>query len=251
MMKSLALSAVALATVAAPAFAQSFVGGEVSLGYSTFTGDVDGDALNLSASAELAITRDFGIQADLGYTDFGDIGAADGTGADANSVALHVIYNLSDSASAGLFFGYESGTFDDGTTETEDDTTFVGVELGYEVGAVNFEFYYAKPLDEIIDNASFYGISGAYDINGAFAVTAGADRLTTDDFVDLTTVAIGAEYAVLPYITLGAEIGSASIDTGASSDSETFVGLGATFTFGAERGATFDSRGLAQMVPGY
>lgn len=250
-MKTLALSAVAIVVTALPATAQQFVGGEATLSYSTFTGDTEGDAFNLSGSVEFAFTREIGIQADLSYTNFGEIGTLGDSGADANSIALHLIYNVSNASTVGLFYGYESDSFDTGTTVTEDDTAYVGVEVGYEVGEIAFEMYYAKPLDEIIDNASFYGISGAYALNDAFAITADADRLTTDDLADLTSVAVGVEYSVLPNIMLNAEVGSASMDTGTSENDGTFIGLGATFTFGADRGATFDDRGLSSIVPGF
>lgn len=250
-MKTLALSAVAIVATSLPLSAQQFVGGEASLGYSTFTGDTEGDAINLTGSVEFAFTREIGVQADLSYTNFGELGSLDGSGADASSIALHLIYNVSDASSVGLFYGFESDSYERGAVTTEDDTSYVGIEVGYEVGDIAFEMYYAKPLDEIIDNASFYGISGAYALNDAFAITADADRLTTDDLADLTSIAVGVDYDVMPNIVLNAEVGTASIDTGTTESDGTFIGLGATFSFGADRGATFENRGLSTVIPGF
>ncbi len=250
MMKSLAISAVTLGVAATGAFAQSFSGGEVSLDYSTYTDGPDDGAVTLSGSAELAITREFGMQVDLSYTNTGEIFGMTDTSQEATSIVLHGIYNINASSSAGLFYGLERNDLEDGDDTASENTDFVGIELGYEVGTVAFEIYYAKPLDEIIDTASLYGISGAYTLSDAFAITGDADRLS-DDAVSLTSVAVGVEYTAYPGITLDAEVGSANIDTGVFDSSETFIGLGATYTFGAERGATFDNRGLTKLLPDF
>ena len=245
------LTAALLGCAASGALAQGFTGAEVSLGYSTFTGDYEGDALNLGGSGEFALTRQIGVQLDFGYTDFGEVNGVDDSDLSALNFTLHAVYTINESGSVGLFYGREELTADDGTDEASDSSDFVGVELGYAFDAVSFEMYYAKALDELIDDAAIYGVSGAFDVNGLFEVTADYDRVDSGSDIDASSASVGIAYEVLPNITLEGEIGSAGFVTDRGDLTETFVGIGATYTFGAEGGATFDRRGLAREVPGF
>lgn len=208
--------------------AQEFTGGQISLDYSTFTGDLDeANKLTLSGSAELALGRNFSLQGDLAYNSFG------ATDADGSAFTLHAIAHLSPSASVGLFYGQES--IEGGSED------YVGLEFGAGFGAFTTEAYATSASSEVL-----WGLSGDYAVNEAFKLGAGFDTVNIEG-IDLTRYGLTGEVKVTDQMLLNATIGSARVE---SVGSETYVAIGAEFRFGNDRGTTFDSRHISKVLPG-
>ncbi|MGL5012193.1 MAG: porin [Paracoccaceae bacterium] len=238
-MKILGVAALA-ALMPTVSVAFEFTGGNVELSYSLLTEDSDLDRLDLGGSLEFGITRNFAVQADLAFTEFG------ASGLSLTSFGLHGIYHASESTSVGLFLGQEQAE-SGGTSANEN---FIGVEVGYEVQAFDIEAYYAKADSDLTDG-SVAGASGSYAINDAFSVGLALDRLDADA-TSVTALTLRGGYAVTPATQLFAEVGNASIDgAAAGSVDSAFISLGATVNFGAERGATFERRSLLGTIPGF
>jgi hypothetical protein len=217
-----------------------FTGGNVELSYSFLTEESDLNRVDLGGSVEFAFTRNIGMQADLGFTEFG------ASGLSLTSFGLHGIYHASESTSVGVFLGQERAEID-GASGND---SFLGVEVGYEVQAFDLEAYYAK-ADTDLSDGSVAGASGSYALGDAFSVGLALDRLDADD-VSVTALTVRGDYAVTPATRLFAEVGNAAFDGDAAGTVDSaFVGLGATINFGAARGATFERRSLLGTIPGF
>lgn len=232
MSKSFIAAALAAALISHPVLAGEVTGGSIGIDYSAFTEDSYGtiDKTSLSGSLEYGFDRNVAVQGDLALTKFGL------SEFDANNVTLHGIYHIDEATSLGAFIGRD-------TVESEG-LTFYGLEAGHEVGQFAGETYIAYGEESGVDGTIF-GLSGLYKANDALGLGMSYDRLDIED-ADAHRVALEAEYR-MQSVVLTAQLGQAEIeDTG----SETFFGIGARMTFGAERGATFGKRGLIELLPG-
>lgn len=239
--KTLAASVSSIVAAMNPAMAQEFTGGEIGVEYSAFTQQVLGETLDrvtLDASGEIGFSRSFGVQGDLSYHRFG------ATDEDAFNFTLHTVYHASEQASLGLFLGNESiaGL----------DSNFYGIEGGIEHGISSFEVYYAEIEELNFADANIAGIRSEFDIGNDFGVGVDYDTLQADGPGSVSRLTVSGSYHAGRGTNLYAEIGSAHLNnTGIGPDvSETFVGLGMEFTFGANRGSTFGNRSLADLIPG-
>lgn len=226
-----------LATSAQAEYAR-VTGGSVELRYSSFDKEVAGETVDRSSvggSVELGFNRNFAAQLDLFSHEYG---ASDLSG---TSAALHGIYHLNGLTSLGLFAGQES---------IEDETVdFYGVEAGFEFARGDAEAYFMMGDYEGYEG-NIYGVSGQYEIMRWLSLTAAVDIGDFDGGVVLERRMIGVE-ADLGNFALTADLGNGDAELdGLASGSEGFLALGARFDFGAERGATFDPRGLGLLVPG-
>jgi hypothetical protein len=224
-------------TICAPTLAQAFdvTGGDVSIGHSVFIDDTDIARSSLEGSVELGFGRSFGLQIDAGVHRFNFAGE------DTTTLTVHGIYRLGDSTSAGLFIG---------TDELNDEnTTFVGAEVGHEFGRAGVEGYFSI-ANESGSAGDTIGLSGKFQATDTINVGASLDRVDLGGSDDITRFGLRGDLAVGQQTGLYAEVGSLSADVGGASDSEAFVGVGATFSFGANQGATFDRRGLSRILPG-
>lgn len=216
------------------ALAGEISGGSIGLSYSSFTEDSDFSRIGVEGSIEYAFNRDFSVQGDLAFQNFGE------SDLDSTTFGAHGIYHVNDDTSLGAFFMRED--VDDG------DGNFYGIEGGYETGQVEFEGY-AGNFDGDGDNATILGISGRYEFSNALGLTGSFDQIDGDG-VELSRYGVKLDRDVSPTLNLFVEVGSADVEAGGLSGSETFVGLGGKIVFGAERGATFEQRGLTRLIPG-
>ncbi len=220
-----------------PTLAAAFdvTGGDVSIGHSVFVDDTDVARSSLEGSVELGFGRSFGLQVDAGINHFNFVGE------NTTTVTVHGIYRLGDSTSAGLFIGAD---------EVENESlSFIGAEVGHEFGRAGIEGYFAVS-DEADSLGDAIGVSGKFQATDTIEVGASLDRLDLGGGDDLTRFGLRGDLAVGEQTGLFAEVGSLNLDSGGASDSEAFVGVGATFSFGANQGATFDRRGLSRLLPG-
>jgi hypothetical protein len=221
---------------ALPAAAFEVTGGQVSLNHSFFTDESDVAKTALDGAVEFGITREFAIQADLGFH------ALNATDENATTYALHAIYHGDETSSYGLFYGNDDvfgGNLD-----------YYGIEYGHESGPLGFETFLARGEEQDV-SATEFGISGRYAVSDQLGLGARYDTMNFEGGLDASVVGLTADYAVVPGLQLTGELGSAKLDLdGVGSGSETYAKLGVTFKFGAERGATFGKRGLVNLLPG-
>jgi hypothetical protein len=210
-------------------------GGELSIGHSVFVDDTDFARSSLEGSVELGFSKNIGVQVDAGLSNFDAISET------STAFAVHGIYHFNDSTSAGVFVGTEE--------LASESNTFYGAEIGTEFTQGDVEGYFQFGEDSGVD-VTVIGVSGSYQLNDTFALGASFDYVEFDGGVDLTRVGVRGDFAVGQQTDLYAEAGSLSADAFGLSDSEAFVGVGAEFNFGAERGATFGRRGFARLLPG-
>ncbi|UWR34595.1 porin family protein [Sulfitobacter sp. W027] len=223
-----------LALGATTAQAVEVTGGSVGLSYSAFADDTDFSRLGLDGSVEIGINRNFGVQFDAGYSDFGF------TGVDSHSLGLHGIYHLDEATSFGAFYTREEAL--------GEDADILGVEAGYEMLEWEFEGYLAN-VDSDAGDGTLGGLKARYAMAEGFGLTGSFDHFGSDGD-DLSRFAVRLDRDVSPTTNLFLEVGSAKVDVGGINETEPFVGLGGEIAFGADRGTTFDQRGLARLIPG-
>jgi hypothetical protein len=234
-MKKFAIVA-ALLGAAAPAAvtAAEVTGGFVKLGYSALADDVSFSRFGFAGSVEVAFSRQFSVQGDLGYATFGE------SDLDGTALGLHGIYHLDDATSFGAFYTRED--VGDG------DADIYGIEAGYEAGQWEFEGHFGR-TDDDDDDATIFGLMGRYALSNGLGITGSYDEVDVAG-TDVSRIGLMLDRDVANNLNLFLEVGSVEIDIGNASDSDPFVGLGGKITFGADRGATFEQRGFLRLIPG-
>ncbi|MDB6452557.1 hypothetical protein [Falsirhodobacter sp. 20TX0035] len=227
-----AVSAMAL-VLASPALALDFMGGNVTLGYSGLKNDMDYSRASLTGQAEFGITPAFSLQTDVGVSKFFEVGETE------HNLTLHGIWH-NGPADLGVFYGGERIAGD-----TKD---FYGFELGQQTEVFDVELYVGRGENFGWDGI-MGGVSGRYALTPQFGLGLAYDRANIER-LDMSRVALKADYAVRPDITLGAEIGSFRADLNDVWGRETYVGVNAKMSFGAQGGTSFNRRGLLNIVPG-
>lgn len=233
-----ALSAT-LSTGAAQAV--ELTGGYLDLGYSTFTDTDFGDVYNLNGAVELAFTRAFSAQLDLGGYRFQDLGET------ATNWTLHTNLHTSGNASFGAFYGQE---------KLEDaDFDFFGIEGGFDAGPAEIEGYIGRQeLSNVSGlDGTIFGVSATTELSDRWDFTASWDIV--DNFVgalDYNLFAIGATYAAADNAEVYGKFGVAHISSPlvSGSSNEAYVGVGVRVNFGNDRGTTFGRRGVLAKLPG-
>jgi hypothetical protein len=237
-MKNILTTAALAALFASPVAAFEMTGGTVSLSYSQLTEDSSLDRTDLGGSVEFGFSRNISAQVDLGFTDFG------ASGLSLTSFALHGIWHASEASSVGLFLGRDDADLD-GADASQD---YIGVEVGYGSGAFGAEAHFAY-ADADGGSGTAAGLALDYAVSPTIGIGGTIDRLNVEG-ADLTTFALRGSYAFTPQTQVYAEVGNTSADAGGVSEDSAFIGLGAEFSFGAARGATFDRRSLLGSIPG-
>ncbi|WP_114287184.1 porin [Candidatus Halocynthiibacter alkanivorans] len=229
-----ASSIVALSAVSASA--QQITGGEASITYSAFSDNTDLSATSLDASLEFGISRELGLQLDMGSRSFN---TADET---AQNYVLHGIYNTSESVSLGVFYGIDRL---DG-----ENADIYGLEMGAEMGALDLEAYWARgDLDS--DTGDGFGIAGRTKLANGTTLGLRYESVDFGGVLELSNFAVEADYAISDTVSLNASYGTAEwVAGGTTILDEPFFAIGATFTFGAERGTTFGKRSVFSILPG-
>lgn len=227
--------AAALCVLSAPVAAQ-VTGGSLDIEYDFPTDGGDLGGTTYSGAIEYGFTRDFSVSLDIaGYR-------LDNINTDATNVTVHGIYHLDDLTSFGAFIGSDA-------TEDSDRQSLYGIEAGTEFGTAEVEAYVAA-FDGENEDATLFGADGKYDFGNGFSAIASYGLATSDD-IDLSRLALGAEYEIAGGPQFYAEIGTVDADGFGVTAEETFIGLGARVAFGAERGTTFGQRSLFEILPGF
>ena len=234
-MKTLGALALAATTLAVPAGAVELTGGAVELGYSAFTEETDVNRTILRGQAELGFTRNFAAQVDAGYYGYHYLG-------DGVNLTAHGIYHGSETASFGVYVGYDE-------IESVSATTY-GLEAGMLLAPSVIAEVYAGGFDIEGEGGLMMGVEVANAFGNGLSARAGIDHVNSDFGVDVTSIELGLDYKVTPQTGLYAEVGSTRLSGFGASGSETYVGAGVTIDFGAKRGATFGYRSLFDLIPG-
>ena len=220
---------------AVSASAQQITGGEASITYSAFSDNTDLSATSLDASIEVGFRREIGLQLDMGSRSFN---TSDET---AQNYVLHGIYNTSESVSLGAFYGVDRFN-----GETID---IYGFEVGAEMGALDLEAYWARG-DIDGDTGDGFGVAGRTELAGGTSLGLRYETVDLGGVLELSNLAVEADYAVSDTVSLNTSFGTAEFDYSGTTIDEPFFAIGATFTFGAERGTTFGKRSVFSTLPG-
>ncbi len=236
-MKVLVALAVAGAGFASQAMAAEVTGGSLDFQYSGFTEDSSVARFMAAGSMEIGFNRAFATQLDIAGYRFNSVGETGYTG------TAHAVFHASESTSLGVFLGRDeiSGS----------GLTFYGLEAGFEAGQFNGEAHYTKG-DSNGSDSNIFGLSVGYAFANAFEAKAHLDRLDAGGGLDSTRFSVGLDYEIANgNTTLYGEIGSVDVSASNTSlGSNTFIGIGAKFDLGADRGTTFGRRGVLNFFPG-
>jgi hypothetical protein len=237
-MKNVMAAFLSIGLGAAPACAIEVAGGSVGLSYSAFTDDTEHHRLSFEGSAELAFSPTVSGQFDLGRDKFGMADMASTT------LGLHGIYHLSKSTSFGAFYTSEDVEKDAVSTNSD----VYGIEFGHMVGRTEFESYVGLGDTGKVDG-TVLGLSGRFEMSNGIGLAG------SFDYVDVTgleagKIAVRLDNNVSDNLNLYVEVGSAKARAFGIAESEPYVGLGGKILFGAEKGATFERRGLSRVLPG-
>jgi hypothetical protein len=232
MTKFAMIGAVAL-MAASTAAALEFIGGNVKLGYSGLTKDMDYSRAGLTGQAEFGIAPSFSLQTDVGVSKFFEAGETE------HNLTLHGIWH-DGVADLGVFYGAER--------VSGDTKNFYGFEVGQQTELFDVELYVGRGENFGWDGI-MGGVSGRYALTPQFGLGLSYDRADIEN-LDLSRVAVQADYAVTSDITVGAELGSFRADLDDSWGRETFVGVNAKMSFGAAQGTSFGRRGVLNIIPG-
>jgi hypothetical protein len=227
-----ALSALAFVPQLAGAF--EITGASIGLNYSTFAEDGmrDTNKASLGGSLEAAITPSFSIQTDIASHHFGFL---DDSG---QSFAAHGIYHMSNGAAIGGFAGRD--------WMAGNNIDLWGVEARNSFGMIDVEGNLTF-LDSDSGRGNSVGLRGDYALSDQFSFGGRFDYVD-DGSETLTRVGAIADFAPQNGMVLTGEIGAADLP---NDNVEPYVGLGVKMTFGGNRGTTFGSRGLQDLLPGY
>jgi hypothetical protein len=220
--------------VAGSAQAAEVTGTTLDLGYSTVS-STNLSKLGFGAAIEVGITPGFALQFDIGAYDF------EALNDNGYSLGAHAIVHVGPATSLGVFAALDNAA---GTNEE-----FLGVEAAHEFALVEGQAYFAKGGSAGVD-ADVFGLGLSYGLTPQFGVTGSIDRAKLDNNATLTSYALGVTYAPVDSVSLYAEVGSLRASALGLAGNEGFVGVGAKFDLGSDRGATFDRRGIFEFIPG-
>lgn len=236
MVPRILLAAGGAAFLYSPVLAQGFSGAELSVETFAFTDDFDIGHTSYSGGAEYALSRSFGVAANFSY--FG-LSALD---TDATNLTIHGLYHLGGAATVGLFIGRE---WTDGVG-----ADIYGLEGGTEFAGGTVEGFVGQ-IDGTDRDGTMLGLSGRYDFTDAIAATAELGRASLGEETNLTRLSVGGAYALAPGLDLYGNLGQITGESGGADAEETFIGIGARVSFGANRGTTFGARSQYDIIPGF
>ena len=226
------IAAMMVAASTTAAAAQGFNGAEVDINTSSYSGEGDGGVTTLQGSVEFGVTDRLAFALDAGSAV-----SRPGDG-EAGTATLHVVYDLSPMASLGAF----------SAADESDEVTFstYGAEIGMGFGASSFEgFVGVGNIEDAVD-ITVLGVDGTFGIGSRYALTSSFAYLDSEADVQLSRLGLGAEARLGQASTLYLEVGQDDIE----GETAEYVGLGARFAFGRNRGTTFDPRGVVELFSG-
>lgn len=232
-----AIAAAVFAVVSAPAFAQGITGGQLGVEYNAPTDGSDFGGTTYNGGLEYAISRQISVAIDAtGYsTDNLDVSGSNAT--------LHGIYHLSDTASAGIFYGI------DALEDADTNTSVYGIEGGTEFMGGEVAGYIGLADGDGTD-ATLFGVDGAYALNNAFSLVGEAHISSIDD-ATVSRIQLGAQYEIANGPQVYAHVGNISAGDSSSAEDQTFIGIGARVAFGAARGTTFEGHSIFDAIAGF
>lgn len=232
-----AIAAAVFAVAASPILAQGFTGGEVGIEYNAPTDGSDFGGTTYTGGVEYGFARNFSVALNLsGYK-------LENVATTAANATLHGTYHLSDTASFGVFTAADSIEDDNGNTYTN---TIYGIEGGTEFMGGDVGGYVGR-----LDGGETYtmiGLDGEYAFARGFSAIGGFDVLTNDNASN-SQFSIGAQYAMDRGPEFWLKVGTTREDASGTTDNSTFVGIGASVSFGASRGTTFGTRSVFETLP--
>lgn len=236
MNKGIVFGTLAYSLFCTQVLAVEITGGEAVLGYSAFAGNTDVSKASLTGGVEIGFSSAFSLQLDAGAHSFN---LWDETG---SSVAVHAIYHFDDALSIGTFYGVDrlAGA----------PTGLYGIEGGYKQVSFAVDGYVAQADDSEL-SATVFGLEGRFATGEAFYIGASVDRIDFDSGFGLTRFGVTGTYSFSRYSGVYAELGRLTGDAYGFSGSEIYVGIGANFSFGADRGTTFGRRNVFELIPGH
>ncbi|OWY14617.1 hypothetical protein B6V72_05045 [Thioclava sp. F34-6] len=236
-MKVSLLAAALLALAPTVSNSADLKGGSIELGYSDLVNNDFYDTFakrSVTGSAEIGFGPTFSVQGDLAYANYGNGADFD---MDTNNVALHTIYHPNEATALGVFFGRD--------TLDGENTNYHGIEVGHGIGAFWGEAYFTRVKD-LGAKGDLYGVSGRYTLNDRIEFNASLDNFNVS-YLNTNRVSFGMDYRVNDAFTLNGTVGHLEMGYGGASD---FISIGAKFTFGPNKGATFEQRDLLRYLPG-
>ncbi|MBD3804847.1 MAG: hypothetical protein IE919_16620 [Thioclava sp.] len=236
-MKTSLFAAALVALAPHASSAAELVGGSVTLSYSDLVNNDYYSALAkraVSGSAEVSFGPAFSVQGDLAYVNFN---GGHNFELDSNNVGLHAIYRPASATALGAFWGRD--------TINGSGSNYYGIEVGHSVGAFWGEAYFTR-VDQMNTTGDLYGVSGRYTLNDRISFNAALDVFNVS-YMNTNRASIGLDYSVTDALTLSGTIGH--FDQGYAGPSD-FISVGATFTFGPNKRATFKQRDLLNYLPG-
>ena len=245
MVPKLSLFGAMLISAATPALAQDFAG-SIDINHTNITeDDADIASTQFAVSGAIAISPQFAFGANVASYDVETVDDA------ATNITLHGMYRVSPTATIGLFASQD--------TQGDFDNTAWGIETGVATRGAKFEAYYGwvDGLDGTavgFDDFSIWGGSVAFRVAQGFSLTAAIDAFSgsDDDYTEtFSTATIGGLYDFGNGAAIYADLGSIGIN---GRDDEylydfgdaSYVGIGARFAFGADRGTVLGPRGVDQ-----
>jgi hypothetical protein len=229
--------AILLATLPLSAFAQGFTGGDLGIEYNAPTDGSDFGGTTYTGGVEYGFARNFSVALNLSAYKLENINTT------AANATLHLTYHMSNIASFGLFSASDGVEGDDGATYTnstigiEAGTDFMGGDIGGYIGRLDGD-----------DTFTVLGVDGEYAFARGISAIGGLDLLTNNDVTN-SQVSIGAKYAMQQGPEFYAKIGSTREESALNTDTSTFIGIGASVSFGAARGTTFGTRSAFESLP--
>ncbi len=218
----------AFAAVPTLTLAQGFVGAEISGSMLAYSSDTDMGETNYNGGLEFGIVPGISVAADFAYHGF--------RGLDGNSSTLtvHGLYDLSPTATVGLFYGQDRR---DGG-----DSDLYGIEGATTLSGISVDGYLGR-YEGDLGEGTLLGVNGAFAFTDAISATASAGIVNADE--NWKRLSIGGEYQFGNGPTVFAEVGKFDGDV----DGENFISIGARIELG--QGTTFGPRGITEILPGF
>ena len=233
--KTLLASSIALAACASSASAQNF-SGNLGFNYAHPSESDDLSATEYFGGLEYAINRNFAIALDLSGYSIEDVDAT------IVSSTWHLIYHLNETASFGAFAGADVLAADTVIGTVAESLSFAGLEAGAEFGEAEAEGYIGFSTTEgAEEDFTMFGASGAYTFAPAFSAIASGDFINADS-ADLSNLAVGVQYEISGGPEIYGKIGRRAAEDDDGEVTSSYVEIGATISFGANRGTTFNGR---------
>lgn len=236
MKSKLILSTAFLIVGASSGFAQGFSGGELGLEYQLFDG-LDTSITSYYGAGEFEVTPQYAVSADF------SLFSAEDSDDTPTNITIHGMYKTSAGGSIGGFAGQDS--LSDGSS-----LTIFGAEGAYDFGLGQIEGYFGTTDSD--DDFTFIGAAVDYDLGNGFGVVGELDILSFDlgaEVGSTTLASIGGTYTIPNGPVIFARLGNANLKLDESAtvtgeSDETYFAIGASIGFGPDNGVTFDPRSI-------